>query len=164
MRYVDDYFNSSFITTIGIDFKIKTLIIDDVKYKLQIWDTSGQERFKTITRAYYRGALGVILCYDISNRISFNRIKNWLQVIKQEVDEKSVKILCANKIDCGRQVLYEEGLELANENNMKFYELSAKDNININEMFHQLTIDIIKQLDSIPLEIINEEQVKKSCC
>ena len=72
MRFCEDTFTPSFITTIGIDFKIRTLVLDGKKIKLQIWDTAGQERFRTITTAYYRGAMGILLVYDVTNMNSFN--------------------------------------------------------------------------------------------
>ena len=76
LRYSDDQFSSSFITTIGIDFKIKAIQLGDKKIKLQIWDTAGQERFKTITTAYYRGAMGILLAYDVTNAKTFENVKN----------------------------------------------------------------------------------------
>jgi Ras-related protein Rab-8A len=77
LRFSDDAFNTSFITTIGIDFKIRTVEIDNKRCKLQIWDTAGQERFRTITTAYYRGAMGILLVYDITDEQSFANIRNW---------------------------------------------------------------------------------------
>ena len=74
-RFAEDAFNSTFISTIGIDFKIRTIEMDGKKIKLQIWDTAGQERFRTITTAYYRGAMGIMLVYDITNEKSFDNIK-----------------------------------------------------------------------------------------
>ena len=76
LRFSDDAFNTSFITTIGIDFKIRTVEIDNKRCKLQIWDTAGQERFRTITTAYYRGAMGILLVYDITDEQSFANIRN----------------------------------------------------------------------------------------
>jgi len=84
LRFSDDAFNTSFITTIGIDFKIRTVEIDNKRCKLQIWDTAGQERFRTITTAYYRGAMGILLVYDITDEQSFANIRNWC-----------VRVLCA---------------------------------------------------------------------
>mmetsp|Transcript_2761 Transcript_2761/g.3383 ORF Transcript_2761/g.3383 Transcript_2761/m.3383 type:complete len:118 (+) Transcript_2761:109-462(+) len=87
LRYADDQFSASFITTIGIDFKIKSIQMGDKKVKLQIWDTAGQERFKTITTAYYRGAMGIILVYNVANRNTFNNIKDWMRQIEMHADE-----------------------------------------------------------------------------
>ena len=85
--------------TIGIDFKIKRVILDGVKVKLQIWDTAGQERFKTITSAYYRSADGIIVIYDTTNESSFNHINPWIQEVDRYVPEGSAKIIVGNKID-----------------------------------------------------------------
>merc|ERR1712100_110072 len=83
-RYSDDVFNSSFITTIGIDFKIRTIDLDGLKIKLQIWDTAGQERFRTITQAYYRGAMGILLVYNVIDDKSFSNIRVWMRNIEQQ--------------------------------------------------------------------------------
>jgi small GTP-binding protein len=99
LRYSDDSFTSSFITTIGIDFKIKSILIDDSKVKLQIWDTAGQERFRTITTAYYRGAMGILLVYDVSDENSFVNVRNWMRQIDQNAAENVNRILIGNKAD-----------------------------------------------------------------
>ena len=99
LRYSDDSFTSSFITTIGIDFKIKSIAIGESKVKLQIWDTAGQERFRTITTAYYRGAMGILLVYDVSDESSFANVRNWMRQIEQNADENVNRILIGNKAD-----------------------------------------------------------------
>ncbi|CAF4988266.1 unnamed protein product, partial [Rotaria socialis] len=83
LRFCDSAFSTTFISTIGIDFKIRTIDLDGRKIKLQIWDTAGQERFKTITTAYYRGAMGIMLVYDITSEKSFDNIKNWIRNIEE---------------------------------------------------------------------------------
>merc|ERR1711881_702429 len=82
-RFSDDAFNTTFISTIGIDFKIKTIEIDGKRIKLQIWDTAGQERFHTITTSYYRGAMGIMLVYDVTNEKTFDNIHRWLGYITE---------------------------------------------------------------------------------
>lgn len=99
LRYSDDSFTSSFITTIGIDFKIKSILCDDSKVKLQIWDTAGQERFRTITTAYYRGAMGILLVYDVAEESSFSNVRNWMRQIDQNAAENVNRILIGNKSD-----------------------------------------------------------------
>lgn len=99
LRYSDDSFTSSFITTIGIDFKIKSILIDESKVKLQIWDTAGQERFRTITTAYYRGAMGILLVYDVTDENSFKNVGNWMKQIEQNAADNVNKILVGNKCD-----------------------------------------------------------------
>ena len=96
---------TSHLTTIGIDFKIKTIDIDGKKIRLQIWDTAGQERFKTITQTYYKGAMGIIMVYAINDRPSFNALENWMKQIKTHASENVIKVLVGNKSDCvDRQV------------------------------------------------------------
>lgn len=99
LRYSDDSFTASFITTIGIDFKIKSILVDESKVKLQIWDTAGQERFRTITTAYYRGAMGILLVYDVSDDASFTNVRNWMRQIDQNAAENVNRILIGNKCD-----------------------------------------------------------------
>nr|pir hypothetical protein T23H2.6 - Caenorhabditis elegans [Caenorhabditis elegans] len=98
-RFSDDAFNTTFISTIGIDFKIKTIELKGKKIKLQIWDTAGQERFHTITTSYYRGAMGIMLVYDITNAKSFDNIAKWLRNIDEHASEDVVKMILGNKCD-----------------------------------------------------------------
>ena len=103
LRYSDDSFTSSFITTIGIDFKIKSILINESKVKLQIWDTAGQERFRTITTAYYRGAMGILLVYDVTDETSFSNVRNWMRQIDQNAAENVNRLLIGNKCDMDEQ-------------------------------------------------------------
>lgn len=148
LRFCDDSFTPSFITTIGIDFKIRIADLDGKKIKLQIWDTAGQERFRTITTAYYRGAMGIMLIYDVTDERSFNNIRNWIRNIDQYASEGVNKILIGNKCDDleRRVVERERGAELAREYGLKFMETSAKNNINVEEAFFTLSRDIKKRL------------------
>jgi len=99
LRFSDNSFTPSFITTIGIDFKIRTIELDGKKIKLQVWDTAGQERFRTITTAYYRGAMGILLVYDCTDEKSFGNINTWMRNIEQNASENVNKILLGNKCD-----------------------------------------------------------------
>lgn len=110
LRYVNEEYKMSHITTIGVDFKIKTVNIEGVKIKMQIWDTAGQERFKTITETYYRGAAGVVLVYSITDRKTFHNMENWIKQINETQPETMCKLIVGNKADCKeseRQVTYE---------------------------------------------------------
>jgi len=109
--FSEDAFNATFISTIGIDFKIRTIELDGKKIKLQIWDTAGQERFRTITTAYYRGAMGIMLVYDITNEKSFDNIKNWIRNIEEHASADVEKMILGNKCDMNdrRQVSKERG-------------------------------------------------------
>merc|ERR1712070_575452 len=116
-RYSEDIFNNKFITTIGIDFKIRTIELDGKKIKLQIWDTAGQERFRTITQAYYRGAMGILLVYDVTDEKSFQNIRSWMRNIEQHANTEVVKVLLGNKCDMvdKKVIETERGQALAEE-------------------------------------------------
>lgn len=137
LRYANDSFSPTFITTIGIDFKIKNITLDDKKVKLQIWDTAGQERFRTITTSYFRGAEGILLVYDVTDRASFNSIRNWVGQIQQHADVNVSKILVGNKCDMSddRVISTEEGQKLADEYGIQFFETSAKSSVNVDSGF-----------------------------
>jgi len=160
LRFSEDEFTSSFITTIGIDFKTKNMTLDGEIVKLQIWDTAGQERFRTITSAYYRGAMGIVLVYDITDEPSFNNIRNWIRNINEHASDRVNKILVGNKCDMDanrkRAVPQSRGAALAKEYNMPFYETSAKSNTNVEEVFVHITRDILKRL--------NKEQAMSRQC
>ncbi len=152
LRFSDDSFTTSFITTIGIDFKIKTIEIEGKRIKLQIWDTAGQERFRTITTAYYRGAMGILLVYDITDENSFQNIRNWIRNIEQHAAEGVDKVLIGNKCDMKDQRVVDKdrGVALAREYSIKFFETSAKLNENVTEAFYDIAADIKKRLVKDP--------------
>ncbi|KAK0155824.1 Ras-related protein Rab-3D [Merluccius polli] len=143
-RYADDSFTSAFVSTVGIDFKVKTVFRNDKRIKLQIWDTAGQERYRTITTAYYRGAMGFLLMYDITNQESFNAVQDWATQIKTYSWDNAQVILVGNKCDLedDRIVPTEDSQRLAEDLGFQFFEASAKDNINVKQVFERL-VDII---------------------
>lgn len=167
-------FNSNFITTIGIDFKIRTIELDGAKIKLQIWDTAGQERFRTITQAYYRGAMGILLVYDVTDDKSFNNIRTWMRNIEQHANEQVVKILLGNKCDMPdkKMVTWEQGNDLAKEYSIEFFETSAKTNVKVEEAFTAIARAIknrkppTPQPPSAPSPNLDEKQEKPKgkCC
>ncbi|MCJ8736943.1 hypothetical protein PDJAM_G00018200 [Pangasius djambal] len=146
-RFSDDAFNTTFISTIGIDFKIKTVELNGKRIKLQIWDTAGQERFHTITTSYYRGAMGILLVYDITNAKSFENISKWLRNIEEHANEDVERMLLGNKCDMEdmRVVSKAKGEQIASEHNIRFFETSAKANINIEKAFITLAEDILQK-------------------
>ncbi|XP_062187649.1 ras-related protein RABE1c-like [Phragmites australis] len=148
LRFSDDTFTTSFITTIGIDFKVRTVELDGKRVKLQIWDTAGQERFRTITTAYYRGAMGILLVYDVTDESSFNNIRNWVRNIEQHASDNVNKILVGNKVDMDakRVVSTAQGQKLADEYGMQFFETSAKTNQNVEQVFFTIARDIKQRL------------------
>lgn len=158
-RFSEDAFNNTFISTIGIDFKIRTIELDGKKIKLQIWDTAGQERFRTITTAYYRGAMGIMLVYDITNDKSFDNIKNWIRNIEEHASQEVEKMVLGNKCDMNdrRQVSKERGEQLAVEYGIKFMETSAKASINVEEAFFMMARDIKSKMEK-KLEANNQNK------
>ncbi|CAM6099443.1 unnamed protein product [Calypogeia fissa] len=149
LRFCDDSFATTFITTIGIDFKVRTIDVDGRKVRLQIWDTAGQERFRTITTAYYRGAMGILLVYDISDSSSFQNVRNWIGSITEYAAENVNIVLVGNKADMAdkRQIAKAQGQALADEYNIKFFETSAKTNFNVEEVFTSIARDIKIRLE-----------------
>ena len=171
MRYTENTFNYIHLSTIGVDFKLKIIKLDNgEEIKIQIWDTAGQDRYRTITKSYIRGAHGIILIYDVTSRKSFEGIQSWVKQIKDQVSSKVCVALVANKIDKEkREVSPEEGIKLGKEIDYPFYESSAKEGKNINECFDNL----IKQIylnygtttsmnDTSKLSDSNIE--KRKCC
>ena len=146
LRFVDNQWSDLFVPTIGVDFKIRTMEIDNKNVKLQIWDTAGQERFKNITASYYRGAHGIFVVYDISDTESFKNINNWLIEIEKNANKNVYKILVGNKCDLEdkRTVSYQQGKELAETYGMQFIETSAKSNTNVDEAFQLLGREVMK--------------------
>ena len=171
LRYCDEKFQDLHLATIGLDFRLKTIYLENnKKVKVQIWDTAGQDRFLAITKNYYRGANGILLVFDVTNLSSFEHIKNWIEQIKEEASDKIIIYLVGNKIDCTNRVISnEEGKKLAEEFSLKYYETSAKNNENVENTF----LALIKEIDSIYGNLDNEiygqsihpnKKGKKWCC
>jgi len=148
LRFAEDCFTPNFITTIGIDFKIKTVEMDGKRIRLQIWDTAGQERFRTITTAYYKGAMGILLVYDVTDEQSFQHVGMWMKNIQTHAQENVNTLLVGNKCDMTSDKVVEtaQGQALAKEYSVKFYEASAKTNQNVNECFMALAADVKARL------------------
>lgn len=173
IRFTDDKFLTSHIMTIGIDYKSKSIISGDKSVKLKIWDTAGQERFRNITKQYYKGADGILLIYDITDRESFEKVRDWMKSINENTQSDKVGIiLLGNKCDLDeRKVTFEEGQSLAEEYNIQFMETSAYKDINITESFQSLTNLIIskkepqKEKIRTPIILSNRDPKKqKNCC
>lgn len=140
LRFADNSYTGNYITTIGVDFKIRTVTIDNQRVKLQIWDTAGQERFRTITSTYYRGTHGVVVVYDVTNASTFKSIQRWLLEIDQYCSSVS-RILVGNKNDDAikKVVSTDEGRNLAHSYGIDLVETSAKDDINVEDVFLKIT-------------------------
>lgn len=167
-RYADNSYTSAFVSTVGIDFKVKTVFRQNKRVKLQIWDTAGQERYRTITTAYYRGAMGFILMYDVTNEESFNAVQDWCTQIKTYSWDNAQVVLVGNKCDREdeRVVSAERGKQLAQQMGLEFYEASAKDNLNVKAVFERL-VDIIcdkmsESLDSADSAVLSSSNSQQS--
>lgn len=148
LRYANDTFSPTFITTIGIDFKIKTIDINGKKVKLQIWDTAGQERFRTITQSYFRGAQGILLVYDVMDRNSFNNVRTWMESIDQHADKSVNRILIGNKCDMPDRVVSRAEAEgLAKDYGIAYFETSAKKGIGVEEAFRAIAEQVVERLN-----------------
>ena len=137
LRFAEDMFSDNYISTIGVDFKIRKIELDGKSIKLQIWDTAGQERFRTITKSYYRGSNGIVVVYDITDRESFEQVQHWMSEIDSHASADVCRLLVGNKSDLEdkRAVKKEEGEALARQFGIPFLETSAKESLNVENMF-----------------------------
>jgi len=137
LQFTDKRFHTDHDLTIGVEFGARMINIDGKQIKLQIWDTAGQESFRSITRSYYRGAHGALLVYDISRRETFNHLKSWLAEVQEHSNKEMIIMLIGNKNDLEhkRAITYEEGKKFADENHLIFMETSAKTAANVEEAF-----------------------------
>ncbi len=155
LRFADDAFTNSYISTIGVDFKIRTLNHEGKTLKLQIWDTAGQERFRTITSSYYRGAHGIVIVYDVTNMKSFENVSAWLEEINKFATPGHNKLLIGNKCDEKnlREVSFEEGRNFAETHHMSFIETSAKLSVNVDRAFTNLALAIRDRMSKVMLDV-----------
>lgn len=145
LRFADDAFTDSYISTIGVDFRFRTVKIDKKTVKLQIWDTAGQERFRTITSAYYRGADGIIMVYDVTSEESFSHVNDWLSEVNRYASEGTSKLLIGNKSDrSDKTVTAEEAKAFADNLGIPFLETSAKSAANVEQAFLTMASELIK--------------------
>lgn len=171
-RFVDNSFNYAYLSTIGVDFAIKTLTCNNKKCKFQIWDTAGQERFRSITTSYYRGAKGMIVVYDITNKESFNSISKWISDINNLCNREINIIIVGNKIDCqnDRQVTNTNINDFINNTKYIHMEVSAKTGTGVNLIFKKLAEELIKndimenKQKILKCEGIVINENTKSCC
>jgi Ras-related protein Rab-1A len=173
-RLVHNNFLEYYVSTIGIDFNIKSFVINDKKIKLQIWDSCGQERFNALTRSYYRNTDAFIICYDISSQKSFEDAKFWIKELEKHViDRPVIKILVGTKSDLeeSRNIKYDDGKKYAESLGIQFIETSSKNNTNIKELFHNLSSELLDKVSDgntitmrrKPLFLENETEPKKCC-
>ncbi|XP_020649726.1 ras-related protein Rab-18-B [Pogona vitticeps] len=145
LRFTDNQFQPYLNPTIGVDFKVKKMVVRDLPLQLAIWDTAGQERFRTLTPSYYRGAHGVILVYDVTRRETFLALDSWLEELEMYTKKNVVKMLVGNKIDePDREVERREGLLFAQKHSMLFVEASAKMRDGVQEAFEEVVVRILQ--------------------
>jgi len=185
-RFCDDMYNENMLATIGFTFSFeyssnlpllgmeffqKTVIIDNTEIVLQVWDTSGQERYKAISPSFIKRADVVLLTYSVDKRSSFEHVTSWVEQVKNHTTEDVCMILVGNKVDAeGRCVAFEEGEKLAKELNIEFFETSAKENINIEKVFmtaakkvkEKLEDPVIPRRKTIKIEVPKEEEKEAS--
>ncbi|KAI0373153.1 GTP-binding protein ypt1 [Pilatotrama ljubarskyi] len=152
LRFAEDAFTDSYLSTIGVDFKIRTIELEGKTVKLQIWDTAGQERFRTIAAAYYRGAHGIIMVYDVTELETFSNVKGWIQEIERYASEGVKKLIIGNKSDLVERkvVEYSVAKEFADSLSIPFIETSAKNSTNVEEAFTLMAKTIKDDVDSQP--------------
>lgn len=152
IQFADQVFSSNYVSTIGVDFKIRTIEIGGRSIKLQIWDTAGQERFRSITSNYYNGSHAIAIVYDITNRETFENVNKWIADVNNLANPNVCKLLVGNKADLEdmRAVSYEEGQKMADSLGIPFLETSAKSTLNVNKMFIQMCNAIAQRQASLP--------------
>ena len=157
-HYIDDRFTSEYQSTIGVEFRAKNVVIRNTTYRIQMWDTSGKENFRSITRAYYKNSVCALVVYDISSRDSFNNVSTWIEDCRNQSPKTIFMVLIGNKSDLAdkRQVSTEEGRELAEKYEMKFYETSAKTGENVNDIFNDSVDEIAKKMDQNYYDLEND--------
>ena len=175
LRYCENSFQESHLATIGLDFRLKTITLENNrKIRIQIWDTAGEDRFRSITRNYYKGAHGIVLIYDVTDQQSFQHIKDWVDKIKEESKEGVIIYLVGNKIDLidKRIITNGDGKKLSEEIKIKYYETSAKDSIGVNEVFENLVKDMDnfyseqhqEEMETIHIDKKDKKKRKLRCC
>nr|XP_034321308.1 ras and EF-hand domain-containing protein homolog isoform X7 [Crassostrea gigas] len=172
-RFCNDQFNPTFSATIGVDFQVKSIVMEGQVIVLQLWDTAGQERFRSITKQYFRKADGVILMYDVTTEATFTNVRNWITSIQEGVEEGTALVLVGNKTDLieeqdRRAVKVKDGNKLAAEYDASFFEVSAKSGTKVKECMESLArILKEKEDDEIEKALHLEDGVKKKkggCC
>jgi len=179
IKYINDKFDDSAISTVGVDYMDKIITYKNLKIKLQIWDTSGEEKFRSITRNFYRNADGIFIVFDLTKKPTFDHVKNWISEALDHNDTIKL-VLIGNKLDLKNEIEVSNELasSYAKRNNLKYFETSAKEGTNINVAFNTI-IDLLFA-NKTEKDIINEfsrnnsslsvntdsedKRKKKSCC
>ncbi len=146
LRFTDDSFTENYLTTLGFDLRIKTINFENKLVKLHIYDRAKEEIYRNIAKAYYKGADGLILMYNVTERNSFQGVRNWINQIEAQGDKSVKKVLVGHICDEDKRVVTkEEGKKLAEEYNIGFFESSARNNTNVSEVFNYLVKEILME-------------------
>ena len=169
VRFSDDVFVENYVTTIGVDFRFKTMIVKNKIAKIQIWDTAGQERYRSITTAYYRGAAAIVICCDSTNKESFYNINNWIDEISKYTDKDVDKLILMNKCDLveERQIDKSEVSKFEKESGLKVMEVSAKTGNGVDKAFEYIIeklIDKNEKKNSNTMTLQGGSLVSKAGC
>jgi len=145
-RFTDNDFEEDRPCTIGVDFKTKLFLVDGKRINLTVWDTAGQEKFRSLTSSYYRGTQGIMLVYDVTRRSTFDSLTHWMKEIDMySTNRDAIILLVGNRVDkANREVSAEEGGKFAKTHNMAFIECSAKTTLNIQQAFSDLASKILR--------------------
>jgi Ras-related protein Rab-1A len=170
MRYTEDTFTKSYLATIGVDFKVKPIEMLGAKLKLQIWDTAGRERFRAITSAYYRGAHGILVCFSVADRRSFDNVKQWVDEIRKYASEDVTLMVVGAKSDLEseRTVSTDEAREFAEIYGASYAETSSLTGVGVNECFYAISEAVhkresAKQLEK-PMPAAVQKKTEESWC
>ena len=158
-RFTKGQFSEKYQATIGMEFTYKNVKIGEKIYRIQIWDTAGQECFKSVSRGYYKSSVCALVVYDITNRKSFDNVIEWIEECKNNGPQTVTMVLVGNKSDLKemRNISYEEGEELANRFNMMFFETSALNGDNIDKLFNDTAETIVKKMENNYYDLSNED-------
>ena len=142
-RYVENNFDYNFVSTLGVDFRKKNININAEDIRLKIWDTAGQEKFKSIQKQYYRNSDGILLVFDVTKFDTFNVLEEWINSIKNQTSNDIIVVLVGNKIDLNNKVISDDEIKnFANDNKFKYFLTSAATGKNINEVFDYIVKEI----------------------
>jgi small GTP-binding protein len=164
-KYKEDKFDEKGQPSIGVQFIAKNVVIENTTFRLQVWDTAGQETFRSMTRIYYKNSSCAFIVYDITEKESFNHVESWINECKKIAPETVLLVLIGNKSDLNesREVSYEEGLKFAEKNKMLFFETSAKNGVNIENIFKKSVENISNNIKEGKYDLTDDACGIKIC-
>jgi small GTP-binding protein len=163
-KYTQGFFTNQHLATVGLEYFTKEEKVADKVIRVKIWDTAGQEQYKSLTRNFYRNSNGVIIVYDVTSKASFEKVQEWVQSVIDNTDRTIKMVLVGNKIDLTREVSTEEGQKLAEFYKLPFFETSAKENIGISETIRTLIEDVLESFKPSSNIDLKNENVSESKC